>query len=155
MYDKHSGALLGFTDLGNVNNLLMEFEHSLSLDVHTENLSKTMLVLMVRGLFICPQFPYAQFACSSVTGDQLLNPFWETVMRLERCGFMVLVATADGASPNSTFMHIHCEGDTFPYKVLNPFASTKRYIHFISDPPHLLKTARNCWSSTKRHLWVC
>ena len=155
VYDKHSGALLGFTDLGNVNNLLMEFEHSLSLDQHTENLSKTMLVLMVRGLFIRLQFPYAQFACSSVTGDQLFNPFWEAVMRLERCGFMVLVATADGASPNRTFMRIHCEGDTFPYKVLNPFASTKRYIHFISDPPHLLKTVRNCWSSTKRHLWVC
>lgn len=155
VYDKHSGALLGFTDLGNVNNLLMEFEHSLSLDQHTENLSKTMLVLMVRGLFIRLQFPYAQFACSSVTGDQLFNPFWEAVMRLERCGFMVLVATADGASPNRMFMCIHCEGDTFPYKVLNPFASTKRYIHFISDPPHLLKTVRNCWSSTKRHLWVC
>ena len=103
VYDKHSGALLGFTDLGKVNNLLMEFEPSLSLDVHTKNLSKTMLVLMVRGLFIHLQFPYAQFACSSVTGDQLFNPFWEAVMRLERCGFMVLVATADGASPNRMF----------------------------------------------------
>ena len=40
--DKQSGALLGFTDLGNMNNLLMEFEHSLSLDVHTENFN-TML----------------------------------------------------------------------------------------------------------------
>ena len=57
VYDKHSGALLGFTDLGKVNNLLMEFEPSLSLDVHTKNLSKTMLVLMVRGLFIHLQFP--------------------------------------------------------------------------------------------------
>jgi len=75
-------------------------------------------------------------------------------MRLERCGFMLLVATADGASPNRTFMRIHTEDDTFPYKVLNPFASTKRHIHFISDPPHLLKTARNCWSSNKRQLWV-
>jgi len=154
VYDKHSGSLIGFTDLGNVNNLLMEFERSLESGVHTENLSKTMFVFMVRGLFIRLQFPYAQFACSSVTGDQLFNPFWEAVMRLERCGFMVLVATADGASPNRTFMRIHTEDDTFPYKVLNPFASTKRHIHFISDPPHLLKTARNCWSSNKRQLWV-
>ncbi len=32
VYDKHSGALSGFTDLGNVNNLLTEFERSLALD---------------------------------------------------------------------------------------------------------------------------
>jgi len=69
VYDKHSGSLIGFTDLGNVNNLLMEFERSLESGVHTENLSKTMFVFMVRGLFIRLQFPYAQFACSSVTGD--------------------------------------------------------------------------------------
>ena len=75
-------------------------------------------------------------------------------MHLERCGFIVLVTTADGASPNRMFMRIHREDNTFPYKVLNPFSSTKRYIHFISDPPHLLKTARNCWSSENRHLWV-
>ena len=81
VYNKHSGALIGFTDLGRVNNLLLEFERSLALDVPTRNLSKTMLVFMVRGLFIRLQFPYAQFACSSVTGDQLFNPFWEGVMR--------------------------------------------------------------------------
>ena len=52
VYNKHSGALIGFTDLGNVNNLLLEFERSLALDAPTRNLSKTMLVFMVRGLFI-------------------------------------------------------------------------------------------------------
>ncbi len=35
VYDKHSGALLVFTDLGNVNNLLAEFEPSLSSDAPT------------------------------------------------------------------------------------------------------------------------
>ena len=155
VYDKHSGALLGFTDLGDVNNLLMEFERSLTSDAPTESLSKSMLVLMVRGLFTRLQFPYAQFACSSVTGDQLFSPFWEGVWRLERCGITVVV-TADEGAPNRTFMRIHraVGSDSFPYKVLNPFASEERYIHFISDPPHLLKTVRNCWASKKRHLWV-
>ena len=78
VYDKHSGALLGFTDLGNINNLLTEFERSLASesDAPTMALPKTMLVFMVRGLFIHLQFPYAQFACPSVTGDQIFNPFW-------------------------------------------------------------------------------
>ena len=156
MYDKHSGALLGFTDLGDVNNLLMKFGRSLKSDAPTESLSKSMLVLMVRGLFTRLQFPYAQFACSLVTGDQLFSPFWEGVWRLERCDFMVVVAMADGAAPNRTFMRIRraVGSDSFPYKVLNPFTSEERYIHFISDPPHLLKTVRNCWASKKRHLWV-
>ena len=106
VYDKHSGGLLGFTDLGNMNNLLVEFEQSLASDAPTQSLAKTMLVIMVRGLFIRLQFPYAQFACLSVTSDQLFNPFWEAVMRLERCGFMVVVATADGASSNRAFIVI-------------------------------------------------
>ncbi len=56
-------------------------------------------------------------------------------MRLERCGLMVVVATADGSSPNRTFICIHrgLDGDSFSHKVLNPFASKERYINFISD----------------------
>ena len=157
VYDKHSGALLGFTDLGNVNNLLMHFERSLTSNAPpAKSLSKSMLVFMVQGLFTRLQFPYAQFACSSVTGDQLFSPFWEGVWRLERCGFMVVVATADGAATNRTFMRIHSAvgSNSFPYKVLNPFAGEERHIHFISDPPHLLKTAQNCWASKKCRLWV-
>ena len=37
------------------------------------------------------------------------------------------------------------------YKVLNPYAA-ERCLYFISDPPHLLKTMRNCLKS--RHFWV-
>ena len=157
VYDKHSGALVGFTDLGDVNNLLANFDHSLSEEPHAPRLSKTMLVFMVRGLFTKLQFPYAQFAATTISGDQIFSLFWECVMRLERGGFMVLAATADGASPNRAFMNIHkpSSSDPFPYKVLNPFAINERHIHFISDPPHLLKTVRNCWSSQKRRLWVC
>ena len=63
VYDKHSGALLGFTDLGTINNLLEKFEKSLESEMDSSTtLSKTMLVFMVRGLFIRLQFPYAQFA---------------------------------------------------------------------------------------------
>ena len=29
-----------------------------------------------------------------------------------------------------------------------------RFIYCFSDPPHLIKTVRNCWASKKRSLWV-
>ena len=54
-----------------------------------EPLAKSLLVLMVRGLFSPFQFPYAQFACSSLTGDQLHSIFWDAVRRLERYHFII------------------------------------------------------------------
>ena len=39
------------------------------------------------------------------------------------------------------------------YKVKNPYA-LDRYLYFLSDPPHLLKTPRNCLASKARRLWV-
>ena len=32
------------------------------------------------------------------------------------------------------------------YKTKNIYANNNRNIYFISDPPHLIKTTRNCWS---------
>ena len=34
------------------------------------------------------------------------------------------------------------------YRRINFFSEDKRYINFISDPPHLLKTARNCLNNS-------
>ena len=83
VYDKHSGALVGFTDLGDVNNLLTNFDRSLSEETHGPQLSKTMLVFMVQGLFTKLQFLYAQFAAMAISGDQIFSLFWECIMRLE------------------------------------------------------------------------
>ena len=91
VYEKHSGALIGFTNLGEVNNHLLAFERSVSSDQQSSQvpLSKSMTMFMVRGLFTSLHFPYAQFPCASITGDLLFDPFWEAVYRLERCGFKV------------------------------------------------------------------
>lgn len=84
MFDKHSGELVGFTDLGDINNHIAKLEKVTSTSQAIEPLAKSFLVLMVRGLFSGFQFPYAQFPCVNLTGDQLYNIFWEAVERLER-----------------------------------------------------------------------
>ena len=86
VFDKHSGELIGFTNLGDVNNHISSMEESSSgKSMPTlQPLAKSMLVLMVRGLLSGFKFPYAQFPCSSLSGDQLHNIFWEAVERLER-----------------------------------------------------------------------
>ena len=160
-YDKHSGALVGFANLGETNEHLLKFhreiESSKDATDETQPLAKTMLVFMVRGVFINLQYPYAQFPCAQVSGELLFDPFWEAIWRLERMGLKVLAATADGASTNRRLMKIHHNrGDDMTHKVINPYApeSEKRFLYFISDPPHLIKTVRNAWASGKRQLWV-
>ena len=45
-----------------------------------------------------------------------------------------------------------------PYKTKNPCAIDGRWLYFIADQPHLIKTVRNCWShsaeSGTRHMQV-
>ena len=58
-----------------------------------------------------------------------------------------LCVTADGASPNRKFfrMHFNKKDPQSLYKTPNVYSPDNRYLYFISDPPHLLKTVRNCW----------
>ena len=105
VYNKHTNNLVGFANLGDVNNHL-SFERSLQENpsfIGDELLARTMMVLMVRGLFSRLEFPYVQFPCSKVTGDLMFQPFWEAVRRIEFTGLKVLAATADGASTNRRF----------------------------------------------------
>ena len=84
VFDKHT---VGIVNLGDINQHLRQFEQSLQspTDVTTlDTLAKSMLVIMVRGLFSRLNYPYAQFPCVNLSGDVLFDPRWEAVMRLER-----------------------------------------------------------------------
>ena len=60
-----------------------------------------------------------------------------------------------GASTNRRLWKLHSEDGGTIYKVNNVFAAdVERPLFFVSDPPHLLKTIRNCLLSKKRKLWV-
>ena len=91
VFDRHSGQMIGFTNLGDINRHLLDFEQSLSNSItQTPKRAKTMAVFMVRGLFSKLQFPYAQFPSTDLTGDLLYDPFWEAVGRIEKCGLKVI-----------------------------------------------------------------
>ena len=161
VYDKHEGTLIGFSNLGEINNHLTRFEKDLNDEPRSiSDIAGTMLVIMVRGLVSKLNFPYAQFACVNLTGDQMVDPVWEAIARLERQGIKVLSITCDGASINRRLWSIHSKGRELGdkgvlYKVPNIYATdASRYLYFISDPPHLIKTTRNCWASKFRKLEV-
>ena len=151
VYDKHSVSLLGFVQMGDVNDHLSKFENKL-LETTKPQLATHMLTFMVSGILSDLEFPYVSFPCSSITGDQLYSIVWGCIRRLEACGFKVLVITCDGASTNRTFFKLHTSTtNDGAYKTVNPFADEERPIFFISDPPHLIKTVRNCWANSYGH----
>ena len=91
-------------------------------ETEKDPLANSMLVLMVRGLFSRLEFPYAQFPCTAVSGDQMYDPFWEAVSRLERCGLKVLALTCDGLAANRRlFRLLDPDSNSVVYKVPNPY----------------------------------
>lgn len=164
VYDKHSFRMIGFVDIGDVNNELLAFEQVCEGEVANSGLrlqvAKYMLVFMVRGLFVNLEFPFAQFATRNTSADLLFPMVWEAVQKLEIAGFNVIAITCDGASFNRKFFRMHKKSsEDFVYKTINPYADDNRHVYFFSDVPHLIKTVRNCMSnsfshSNSRALWV-
>ena len=69
VYDKTGVYLHGFVNLGDVNQQLRKLEQSVNKD-EPPQLATHMLTLMVRGLFISLEFPYASFP---TTGKSILG----------------------------------------------------------------------------------
>ena len=87
VYDKHGLQIIGYVDIGDINNELVKFEQSCSEESSKTlgsplPIAKHMLVFMVRGIFIDLKFPYAQFATHSLTADLLFPLAWEAVQHL-------------------------------------------------------------------------
>ncbi|XP_060571179.1 uncharacterized protein LOC132729426 [Ruditapes philippinarum] len=156
VYDKHSGELVGYVDLDSVGNQILQMQHQL--EQSHQNLAKSMLVLMVRGLCGNLTFPLAGFATDSIKADFLYPIVWKTILYLERfVKLKVLCVTCDGASPNRKFFNLHKGDDDTTYYSINPHDRSRK-IFFISNVPHLLKTTRNCisnsfWHKNSRRLW--
>ncbi len=69
---------------------------------------------------------------------------------------------SDGAKPNRKFFNSLGVEKTdmkngIVYRTVNRYCH-ERYIYLMSDVPHLIKTTRNCWYSSKsggaRYMWV-
>ena len=57
------------------------------------------------------------------------------------------------ASSNCSLVKLH-NSSQFIYKARNIYSNDERFIYFFSDPPHLIKTVRNCCASPQCCLWA-
>ena len=87
VYDKVGTKVIGFIDIGNVNNQLNDLEDT------------------CRSETLEDHHPVAHFTTSHLTGASLFTIVWEAIEHLEMLGFKVLVVTGDGASSNRRFFN--------------------------------------------------
>ena len=65
------------------------------------------------------------------------------------------MCVGDGLAANRQMFRLHApKNSEIVHKTSNPFAAVHHTIFFFSDPPHLLKTFRNCFATKNRILWV-
>ena len=86
---------------------LSQYEESLSSDSTTRPLAKTMMVLMVQGVFCNIQFPYAQFPLASTQAHDVCPLLWQAIDHLELNNLHVLGVTGGGASVNRKLFQMH------------------------------------------------
>ena len=150
VYDKHSGELVGYVDLDKVGNEFMNLHYALN-DAN-QSIAKFLLVVMIRGVTTALKYPLATFATDGIKATFIDTVIWEAmeIVEIDTC-MKVLFLCCDGATPNRKFFKIHDQLNPRLYKIDNPFTEEDRQIFFISDPPHLLKTTRNCFSNSFSH----
>lgn len=157
VFDNSTDQLIGFTDLGDRDRNYSSLDEEDSLASH-------ILVFILRGLCTSLKFPLVYFATNNLKAYEIMSLFWEAVFILEKTvNLWVITVTADGASTNRTFFRMHekLDGNKTPsrfcYRTVNIWAP-HRFIYFISDVPHLIKTLRNClhhssFGNSSRLLW--
>ncbi len=148
-YCAHSGKILGFTEIGSLNEELKDFEKKCKGELDPP-LATHMLVLMVRGITSELQKPLAYFPCQhGFLSYELYNVINEAVELLEFAGFTVHSLVSDGASSNRKFYSMQrnpeddastIDGTTFATEHI---IRREERLFFFCDVPHLMKTTRN------------
>ena len=151
VFDKHSGELIGYVDLGDPEKNFSTFDNEDDLATH-------VMVYYVRGLASDLKFALGYFATRNIYSFQIMSTFWEAISILEyTCNLPVIAAVSDGASQNRTFYRMHSGLDDHPdadvvCKTVNLFAPD-RYIYFTADAPNLMKPTRNALYHLGIHKW--
>ena len=77
VYDKHRCEVLGYINLGEVINQLLEFEHECASDKpYIPPTVKYISYFMARGIFLSVMYPYATTGASA---NQLFPIMWEAI----------------------------------------------------------------------------
>ena len=161
VWDKHNGDLIG-QDLGGI-----DLNYAILSKVTT--VASHVFIFLIRNIVNLFKFSLVNFATDGILASQMFPLLWKAISICEKSySLKVIAVTCDGVSPNHKLfpmnLHLTQDDDMKPetdvtYRTRNLFSGTEnRFLYFISDVPHLLKTARNCLSNSgsgkfTRYMW--
>ena len=161
VWDKHNGELLG-QDLGGI-----DLNYAILSKVTT--VASHVFIFLIRNIVNLFKFSLVNFATDGILASQMFPLLWKAISICEKCySLKVTAVTCDGVSPNHKLfpmnLHLTQDDDMKPetdvtYRTRNLFGGTEnRFLYFIPDVPHLLKTSRNCLSNSgsskfTRYMW--
>ncbi|XP_034245722.1 uncharacterized protein LOC117647860 [Thrips palmi] len=159
---KATGEVIGYCNLDLAKSEVLNLEKKLK-DTASEvaptpveelPMIKKMLSFMVRGVANSVQSVVASFGVNVLAKEDLHEYVWQVVGNLEMVGVRITAFICDGGPSNRGFFEMQ------PPATVNTESSVvfdtpniydpDRNIYFISDPPHLLKTIRNCLYNSGR-----
>ena len=129
VFDKYTGDLVGFVDLGDPEMNFSTFED-------TNKLASYVMVYYIRGLASDLKFSFAYFGTDGMNAYQIMTTFWDAVSILEMtCKLPVICAVSNGTSSNRKFYKMHGFMDDalseVVYRSINLFAEESRYLYFL------------------------
>lgn len=153
VYDGRSGELVGFTNLTSLEAELSSLEAEIQGKTSEKKIAKKVLVFMLSGCTNTLRCVPAVYTTDNLSASQLYVRAWDVIYAVEETGAKVLVVICDGASVNRKFMRMHFNmGDKdFTYMTVNSASGEERPMFFMLDPPHLIKTFRNCLANSYSH----
>ncbi|KAK3909864.1 Transposable element P transposase [Frankliniella fusca] len=146
--NKHSGEIIGYVKLSEVEEEMKLLTAKMNGDVHNDEpeLARKMLVYMIKGIATNLKKVVGSFTTGNLSKGQLFERTWEVISACEKTGVKILAVVCDGAAENGAFFDMHQPATKHPGGIVFDsvnLAAPNRNIYFISDVPHLLKTIRN------------
>lgn len=86
VYRKSTGELVGYTELGNINDELRLFESKVESEEYHQDFETQVITYMVPGIFTNLFYPFGFFAGLGFTGAQLSPCNMEAIVFIEKIG---------------------------------------------------------------------
>lgn len=168
VYKKATGELVGYTNLDTIDKdlkLLEDFFQDSTASAPApapaphkkkqvdEEVANKVLCYLVKGVANNVKEVVAIYATKSVSSRQMYMWTWQVISSLERAGVYIIAFIGDGCSVNRAFVKMHIPSHSVRksgvvYATVNK-AAPHRPLFFISDVPHLLKTLRNSFYTSR------
>ena len=87
--------------------------------------------------------PLLNFSTGNLYAQNLTSTVWEAIAALQFSGMTVICLIADGSSTNRKMFEQMRYLDNCSHQCVNIYNPEIR-LFLVVDPPHLLKTTRNC-----------